>query len=244
MRQLLVSKGRVEIEVYRQAHLIRERVLKLFKKYSALYRIAALSVFLTVLPVLNRPAVQGFPPTTLPLVFTSGAQPLVLAENGVKIEPGESPAEKEERERKAAQQIRQAVSLVRSVRTEKTTHQPCPESFRPFYQEVGPRFGVPWQVLEAIHQVESGKSCHTGRRSRSGATGPMQFIPSTWRHYQWDCTGDGVTDITDAYDSICTAAHYIGTGLTGYSLERAIYSYNRSWGYVNKVMTIAREIGL
>lgn len=128
----------------------------------------------------------------------------------------------------------------------------CPGSFRDVYQTAGAAFGVPWQILEAIHQVESGKSCHTAKRSRAGATGPMQFLPSTWRHYAADGDGDGRADIGNAYDAIYTAAHYVGTGLHGWTLKgvprpqaiyKAIWSYNHADWYVQKVLKIAREIG-
>lgn len=232
--------GRIELEVYRLGCLVHGKFRKYAKRLSRLRPVVgalAATAFFAIAPVVGvRPAAGRFPTTDRPLAFTANTTPLALRENRIEIKPAPPPAEAPKQS--AGQNRRPSVT-----KTALAAYPPCPESWRSFYQEVGPRFGVPWQILEAIHQVESGKSCHTNRRSYAGATGPMQFVPSTWRKYQWDCTGDGVADITNAYDSICTAAHYIGTGLTGYSLDRAIYSYNRSWSYVNKVMSIAREIG-
>jgi len=241
MKRLSIPTGKIEIELYRRKVLAKSHLKTYVKKYRELARVAAVSAFLVLIPSLSTGAnATRFPDTQQRLSFTESPYPVAIAQQSVSITLGESYAQQKEREaREAARPRRGTVSV--SLRT--AAYPPCPISFRPFYQEVGPRFGVPWQVIEAIHQMESGKSCHTARRSSAGATGPMQFLPSTWRHYQWDCTGDGVSDITNAYDAICTGAHYIGTGLTGYSLERSIYSYNHSWSYVNEVLRIAREIG-
>ena len=240
MNRFRLPKGLIEIELYRTRYLLRENLKKFSKnlgRFKPVVRALTATALFVVIPLVGtQPTPDGFPVTDNPLVFTAGVAPVVAAETAVEIKPGLSLAQEAEL---AARRNR------RSFRSQviRGTYPPCPESWRSFYQSVGPRFGVPWQVLEAIHQVESGKSCHTNRTSSGGAVGPMQFLPSTWRRYQWDCSGDGIADITNAYDSICTAAHYIGTGLTGYSLERSIYSYNHSWAYVDKVMRIAREIG-
>lgn len=241
MKIFYLPKGLIEIELYRTSYVLREKLRKISRRFNrfrpVVRALAATTLFATVPMVGTQPMPDGFPVTDNPLVFTAGITPIASAESAVEIKPGLSLAQEAElATRRKKRTFRREVI--------RATYPPCPSSWRPFYQEVGPRFGVPWQVLEAIHQVESGKSCHTNRTSSAGAVGPMQFLPSTWRKYQWDCSGDGLADITNAYDAICTAAHHIGTGLTGYSLERSIFSYNRSWGYVNKVMTIAREIGL
>ena len=242
---LFFRKGRVERNARRGYRRALRNLTNTLATYQSLTRLFAVGMILTVLPSVGVPArAQGFPSTEDRLVLTRGVRPLAQVEQRVTIVPGESLADRAAREAAEAKR-RTAVAprpVAATVRT--AAYPPCPASFRPFYQEVGPRFGVPWQVLEAIHQVESGKSCHTSRRSFAGAVGPMQFLPSTWRRYGWDCDGDGVKDITNAFDAICGAAHHIGTGLTGLPLARAIYNYNRSWSYVNKVMTIARELGL
>lgn len=243
MTILSIPLGRIEIEMYRKKYLTSQYLTKLTKKYQEYLKVLAVSMFLTIIPSVGTEASpHRFPDTEQHVAFTKGLSPVATVEPAVTIQPGESYAQAKEREaREAGRRTRRGQPLYVSLAS--ANYPPCPASFRPFYQEVGPRFGVPWQVIEAIHQLESGKSCHTARRSSAGATGPMQFLPSTWRHYQWDCTGDGKADITNAYDSICTGAHYIGTGLTGNSLERSIFSYNHSWSYVNKVLSIAREIG-
>lgn len=243
MTILSIPTGRVEIEIYRKKYLVTQYLSKFINKYEEHLKVLVVSMFLATIPSVGTGVdAQRFPDTMQRVVLTKGVSPVKTVESAVSIKPGESYAQVKEREaQEAARRTRRGQPLFVSLAS--ANYPPCPASFRPFYQEVGPRFGIPWQVIEAIHQLESGKSCHTARVSSGGAVGPMQFLPSTWRHYQWDCTGDGRADITNAYDSICTGAHYIGTGLTGYSLERSIYSYNHSWSYVNKVLSIAREIG-
>jgi hypothetical protein len=119
-----------------------------------------------------------------------------------------------------------------------------PVDFRPIYQAAGQRFNIPWQVLEAVHQVESGKSGSSAKRSYAGATGPMQFLPSTFRHYAIDGNGDGQLDITNVEDAIYAAANLLASnGAAEGRIEQALFCYNHSMSYVQKVLGIAQEIG-
>ncbi|MEW9549487.1 lytic transglycosylase domain-containing protein [Nonomuraea sp. NPDC050783] len=101
--------------------------------------------------------------------------------------------------------------------------------------------GLSWTVLAAIGQVESGHGRNNGPSS-AGALGPMQFMPATWKHYGVDGDGDGKADIWSPYDAVPSAAGYLcanGAGRGGEKLRKAIWFYNHSWDYVNKVMGIA-----
>ncbi|MCK2217568.1 lytic transglycosylase domain-containing protein [Actinomadura sp. ATCC 31491] len=101
--------------------------------------------------------------------------------------------------------------------------------------------GLSWTVLAAIGQVESGHGRNNGPSS-AGALGPMQFMPATWKHYGVDGDGDGKADIWSPYDAVPAAAGYLcanGAGKGGEKLRKAIWFYNHSWDYVNKVMGIA-----
>jgi hypothetical protein len=119
-----------------------------------------------------------------------------------------------------------------------------PTSFRPLYMAAGARFNVPWQLIEAVHQVESGKSGSTAKRSYAGAVGPMQFMPGTWRAYAVDGNADGNADITDVTDAIYTAAHYLAkSGADEGRIQDAVFNYNHSNSYVRTVVSIAQEIG-
>jgi membrane-bound lytic murein transglycosylase B len=120
-----------------------------------------------------------------------------------------------------------------------------PFQYRPVYQQAAQKYNVPWQLIEAVHQVESGKSGSTSKSSGAGATGPMQFMPGTWRAYQDDGNGDGVTDVTNVYDAIYGAAHLLArSGADEGRIDDALYNYNHSQSYVNKVKNIAYEIGM
>ncbi|MEU6710181.1 lytic transglycosylase domain-containing protein [Nonomuraea sp. NPDC046802] len=102
--------------------------------------------------------------------------------------------------------------------------------------------GLSWTVLAAIGQVESGHGRNNGPSS-AGALGPMQFMPATWKHYGVDGDGDGKKDIWSPYDAVPGAANYLcanKAGQGGERLRKAIWFYNHSWDYVNKVMGIAQ----
>ncbi|GLX94399.1 lytic transglycosylase domain-containing protein [Herbidospora sp. NBRC 101105] len=101
--------------------------------------------------------------------------------------------------------------------------------------------GLSWTVLAAIGQVESSHGRNNGPSS-AGALGPMQFMPATWRAYGVDGDGDGVADIWNAYDAVPGAANYLcatGAAGGGESLRKAVWAYNHSWDYVNKVLGLA-----
>lgn len=98
--------------------------------------------------------------------------------------------------------------------------------------------GLSWTVLAAIGQVESSHGRDNGPSS-AGALGPMQFMPSTWAHYGVDGDGDGVKDVWNPYDAVPGAAAYLcASGAPG-DLRRAVYAYNHSWSYVERVLALA-----
>src|SRR5439155_1548531 len=52
----------------------------------------------------------------------------------------------------------------------------------PIYQAAGNQYGIRWEVLAAINEIESdyGRNLSV---STAGAVGWMQFLPSTWARY-------------------------------------------------------------
>lgn len=113
------------------------------------------------------------------------------------------------------------------------------------YLSVQARTGTPWQLLAAVHKVETGQSGTTSRSSSAGATGPMQFMPATWAHYAADGNDDGATDIHNLDDAMLTAGRYLAAGGANHGqYSTALYHYNHSWSYVSRVSGIAGKLGL
>lgn len=163
----------------------------------------------------------------------------VLADKTVPVETGESVFDAQEKAQHQA--TRRQVAYTENT---DNSHRD-PTELRPLYQAAAAQFGIPWQLIEAVHEVESGKSGSTGKRSYAGATGPMQFMPGTWRSYAVDGDGDGDADITDLTDAIYTGARYLAnSGADEGRIDDALFNYNHSAAYVNKVKSIAIEIGL
>ena len=76
------------------------------------------------------------------------------------------------------------------------------------------------------------------------ATGPLQFIPSSWERWGSDGDRDGVADPQDIDDAAYAAARYLcasGADLaTGSGWSAAIFSYNHSDAYVRSVYDAAQ----
>jgi membrane-bound lytic murein transglycosylase B len=97
------------------------------------------------------------------------------------------------------------------------------------------RFGVGVHVLGAVNFVESAFG-RLRNESVSGARGPMQFMPATWRAY-----GLG-GDVRDPHDAIMGAANYLHANGAPGSYARALFHYNPSPLYVEAVMRYARFV--
>jgi membrane-bound lytic murein transglycosylase B len=183
--------------------------------------------------------------------------PSVLASDNKisEIKPGESTEEKNariqaENDAKAqaqaqAQADAKALALAQTQRNtvsrEKRVYSD-PSNFDQIYAGAASVYGVDASILKAIHTIETGASGSTSRSNPSGATGPMQFLPSTWRSHAVDGNGDGVKDIANVEDAIYTAAAYLKA--CGYpDVKKALWGYNPSTSYYNKVISLARSFG-
>jgi membrane-bound lytic murein transglycosylase B len=104
-----------------------------------------------------------------------------------------------------------------------------------YYREAERRFRVPWNVLAAVHFVES-KFGKLRNSSAAGAQGPMQFLPATWRAY-----GLG-GDVHEPHDAILGAANYLHASGAPSNLRRALHAYNPSRAYVDAVLRYTRRM--
>ncbi|HZD88416.1 MAG TPA: lytic transglycosylase domain-containing protein, partial [Gaiellaceae bacterium] len=106
------------------------------------------------------------------------------------------------------------------------------------WQSAGAAYGIPWQVLAAINQVESNFGRNMGPSS-AGAVGWMQFMPSTWVEWGVDANGDGVADPWNPYDAVYAAARYLAASGGATDIARAVFSYNHADWYVREVLQLA-----
>ena len=116
-----------------------------------------------------------------------------------------------------------------------------PPFLLPIYQAAGTQYGIRWEVLAAINEIETdyGRNLNV---SSAGALGWMQFIPSSWRTYGTDANSDGEKDPYNPVDAIFAAARYLKAAGADNDLRRAIFAYNHADWYVDSVMMRARVI--
>jgi hypothetical protein len=117
-----------------------------------------------------------------------------------------------------------------------------PPFLLPIFQAAGAAYGVPWQVLAAINEVETdyGRDLSV---SSAGAEGWMQFLPSSWEQYGVDANGDGYKDPYNPADAIFAAARYLRAAGGASNVRAAIFAYNHSQAYVSSVMLRAQLLG-
>jgi Transglycosylase SLT domain len=117
-----------------------------------------------------------------------------------------------------------------------------PPFLLPIYQAAGTAYGIPWQVLAAINEVETdyGRDLSV---SSAGAEGWMQFLPATWEQYGVDANGAGFKDPYNPADAIFAAARYLRAAGGDTNIRAAVYSYNHSQAYVDSVMLRAQLLG-
>lgn len=143
-----------------------------------------------------------------------------------------------------------------------------PAQYIPIYQKAEQQFKVPWNVLAAVHKVETNYGQISPMLSPVGAMGHMQFMCRTWvgwslpgsplgscassvdytdlslikkhRGFGIDGDGDGKADPFNPVDAIFTAAKYLASnGAANGRVEEALLAYNHSSEYVQKVMGYA-----
>lgn len=143
-----------------------------------------------------------------------------------------------------------------------------PSTFLALYQRAAARFGIDWAVLAAIGKLEcdhgrlQALGCNPpGTVNRAGATGPMQFLGPTWRAgtplgavpvvapptsttaggYATDGDGDGIADVWNPADAIAAAARLLLANGAPADYRRAVFAYNPSDAYADRVLAKAEE---
>ncbi len=82
--------------------------------------------------------------------------------------------------------------------------------------------------------------------SFSGAFGIPQFLPSSFLKYAIDGNDNNLVNLFEMEDAIASVANYLNKN--GYAnndsqkLKNALFRYNPSWDYVNRVLEIASKI--
>ncbi len=117
---------------------------------------------------------------------------------------------------------------------------PIPPFLLPVYQAAAAQYGVPWQILASINEIETNFGSNAGVSS-AGAMGWMQFIRSSWARWGTDSDADGRRDPRNPIDAIFAAARYLRDAGAATDLPKAIFAYNHADWYVNRVVERARE---
>jgi soluble lytic murein transglycosylase-like protein len=111
----------------------------------------------------------------------------------------------------------------------------------PIYRAAAIQYGVPWQILAAINEVETDYGSDLSVSS-AGAEGWMQFEPSTWLQYGVDALDAGYADPYNPVDAIFAAARYLHAAGAAKNLHAAILAYNHSEAYAESVLLRAKLI--
>jgi hypothetical protein len=111
----------------------------------------------------------------------------------------------------------------------------------PIYKAAAVQYGVPWQILAAINEIETDYGSDQSV-STAGAVGWMQFEPSTWLQYGVDALNAGYADPYNPVDAIFAAARYLRAAGAATDLRAAILAYNHSEEYVDSVLLRAKLI--
>ena len=118
-------------------------------------------------------------------------------------------------------------------------HFAIPPFLLSIYQAAGIQYGIPWEVLAAINEIETdyGRNLNV---SSAGALGWMQFMPGSWRMYGVDANEDGRKDPYNPVDAVFAAARYLKAAGADTDLAKAIFAYNHAGWYVDSVIERAR----
>lgn len=117
--------------------------------------------------------------------------------------------------------------------------QEIPPEYLPIYKAAGQKYGIPWNLIAAIHKVETQFSGIDLMVSGVGAEGHMQFMPCTWvgwGHPSCSGLGAGAIPVTDKINP-AVIAKYGGYGTDGNRDGKA-----DPWDITDAVYTTAKYL--
>lgn len=213
-------------------------------KIQILSKIFVIIITLSLLPTqITKASNADVTSSNSNIVYNSKSTGLLkLSDNTIEIKKTESNVDKEIREKLEKDALTKRSVISREYRS-KTINDPDLSTKRDLVKQAAKAFNIDWKILEAVWQIESGKSWDTSVKSYAGAQGPMQFMPATFKHYSIDGNGDGVKDIYNATDAVYSGANYLAkSGLDQGKVDQALFNYNHANWYVQKVKNIANSI--
>ncbi|KHF43708.1 lytic transglycosylase domain-containing protein [Saccharomonospora viridis] len=109
-----------------------------------------------------------------------------------------------------------------------------------------PIIGIPLDGSPGVREIrDTDGGVLDGDRKYDRAVGPMQFIPTTWKLYGVDASGDGKADPQQIDDAALATARYLcdhGRDMaTGQGWWDGVLSYNHSVEYGRKVFALAEH---
>ena len=119
-----------------------------------------------------------------------------------------------------------------------------PPAYLALYQQAAARFGLDWEVLAAVGEVETGHGRNRNgcAPNAAGARGPMQFLAATFAHAA-KLAGIARPDVCDPVDAIPAAAAYLQSNGAPADWQRALFRYNPTDWYPPLVMGWATRYG-
>ncbi|MFD1930783.1 transglycosylase SLT domain-containing protein [Nonomuraea mangrovi] len=169
-------------------------------------------------------------------VYRAMARSTSLAQGVVRRLPKPLAAEARDNATAVGKLLAMAHPITAAQRKKIRLSEPQPaKRLRGYLLQADRRFGVDWEVLAAIMLVET-RFGRVRSASSTGAQGPMQFMPGTWRQY-----GMG-GDVHDARDAVLAAANYLKATGAPRDYRRAVFAYNHDTRYVDAVLAHARQI--
>lgn len=176
--------------------------------------------------------------------------------------------EKEEEDRKNAEMSADGYTInggvVNNPRSNYAENE-VPQEFEKLYKSIAKKYNIDWELLAAIHRVETAFSSNVATSS-AGAIGHTQFMKCTW--VGWgasgcsgslgnaniskseytdlkkikefngegvDGNGNGKADPMEISDSLSATAKKLEKDGANESIHKAIFSYNHSQEYVSDV---------